>query len=66
MMRSVAWFSTLGIELTFDSYVFTVSHTNIMLLTNVGQMLYSMQSRRQCTVWSDGIKYREFFFMFLE
>ena len=44
-----------------DIYVFTVSHKNIMLLTHVGQTLYSMQSRRQWTVWSDGIKYREFF-----
>ena len=50
--------------MTFD-HVFTVSHKNIMLLTHVGQMLYSMQSRRQWTVWSDGIKYRElFFFLF--
>ena len=62
-MRSVAWFSTFGISLTFD-YVFTVSHKNIMLLTLVGQMLYSMQSRRQWTVWSDGIKYRDFIFHF--
>ena len=34
-----------------------------MLLTHVGQMLYSMQSRRQWTVWIDGIKYREFLFI---
>ena len=64
-MRSVAWFSTFGISLTFD-YVFTVYstvHKHIMLLTHVGKMLYSMQSRRQWTVglWSDEIKYRDRF-----
>ena len=41
--------------MTFDfDYVFTVSHKNIMLLTHVGQMLYSMETRRPLLLLRSG------------
>jgi hypothetical protein len=52
--------------LTFD-YVFTVSHKNIMLLTHVGQMLYSCAVSGQYGVTGLNIEsfHFEFSFRFL-